>query len=225
MTTPPPNSHPGRRRFLQATLATAVTTLLTACGLANRRGGSGTAPTTQSPISTPQSPTPISNLPPTPACADDDDETPPQTEGPFYTPDTPQRTSFLEQGVTGTPLLLTGAVLTTDCRPIPGALIDFWHCDNNGIYDNQGYKLRGHQFTDDQGQYTLQTILPGLYPGRTRHIHVKVQAPNRPILTTQLYFPDEPDNNRDPIFHPDLLMDMQNTPEGQSATFNFVLQL
>jgi protocatechuate 3,4-dioxygenase beta subunit len=104
-------------------------------------------------------------------------------------------------------------------------LIDFWHCDDAGNYDNVGYKLRGHQFTDDQGQYTLETIRPGLYPGRTRHIHVKVQAPNQPVLTTQLYFPNEPDNATDGIFHPALVMDEQDTADGKAATFNFVLDI
>lgn len=165
-------------------------------------------------------------LPPTPACGDDDDDpTPPQTEGPFYTPDTPQRTSLLEEGMTGTRILLTGTVLTTNCRPIAGALLDFWHADDAGNYDNQGYRLRGHQFADDQGRFTLETIVPGLYPGRTRHFHVKVQAPNQPVLTTQLYFPNEPQNQSDGIFSPELLMDVQKTAEGQRANFDFVLDI
>ncbi len=159
-------------------------------------------------------------LAPTPACGDDDDDlTPAQTEGPFYTPNTPQRTSLLEPGITGTPLVVTGTVLATNCQPIAGALLDFWHCDDSGVYDNVGFRLRGHQFADDQGRYTLETIVPGLYPGRTRHIHVKVQAPNQPVLTTQLYFPNEPDNANDGIFNPALVMDVQ----GGQAAFNFVL--
>ena len=39
---------------------------------------------------------------------------------------------------------------------------------------------------------------------------VKVQAPNQPVLTTQLYFPDEPENERDRIFQPDLVMDVRD---------------
>jgi protocatechuate 3,4-dioxygenase beta subunit len=165
-------------------------------------------------------------LAPTPACGDDDDDpTPAQTEGPFYTPNTPQRTSLLEPGMTGTPLVVTGSVLATNCQPVAGALLDFWHCDDSGVYDNVGFRLRGHQFADDQGRFTLETILPGLYTGRTRHIHVKVQAPNQPVLTTQLYFPDEPDNARDGIFDPALLMDVQDTQTGKQAVFDFVLDI
>lgn len=165
-------------------------------------------------------------LAPTPQCGDDDDEpTPAQTEGPYYTPNTPERTSFLEAGITGTRLVVSGYVLGTACQPVAQALIDFWHCNDAGEYDNAGYKLRGHQFTDEQGRYTLETIVPGLYPGRTRHIHVKVQAPNNPVLTTQLYFPDEPDNARDGIFNSELLMAMQEIADGKTAQFNFVLSL
>jgi protocatechuate 3,4-dioxygenase beta subunit len=164
---------------------------------------------------------------PTPVCGDDDDDdlTLAQTEGPFYTPQTPERISFLEPGITGTKLIVTGYVLSTACAVVPGALLDFWHCDDSGVYDNVGYKLRGHQFAGDDGRFTLETILPGVYPGRTRHIHVKVQAPNQPVITTQLYFPDEPGNATDGIFNPALVMGMQDTAGGPFATFNFVLDV
>jgi protocatechuate 3,4-dioxygenase beta subunit len=62
-----------------------------------------------------------------------------------------------------------------------------------------------------------------LYPGRTRHIHVKVQAPNGPALTTQLYFPREPENQADMFFRPDLVLNVQNSADGETATFDFVL--
>ena len=165
-------------------------------------------------------------LEPTPFCDDDDyEETISQTAGPFYTPNTPERNSFLEEGITGTTLVVTGRVLTTDCQPIAGAILDFWHASDVGEYDNVGYRLRGHQFSDEQGNYRLETILPGLYPGRTRHIHVKVQGPNTPLLITQTYFPDEPHNQTDSIFNSLLVMDMQQiSDDHQSASFDFVLR-
>jgi protocatechuate 3,4-dioxygenase beta subunit len=162
-------------------------------------------------------------LPATPACDDGDEVTPAQTEGPYYTPNTPERTSLLEPGMAGTKLVLTGYVLTTGCQPVARALVDFWHADDAGVYDNQGYRLRGHQFTDDQGRYTLETVMPGLYTGRTRHIHVKVQAPNQPVLTTQLYFPDEPGNSGDGIFRPELIMALQDAADGKAGAFTFVV--
>ena len=153
------------------------------------------------------------------------DPTPATTEGPYYTADTPERTSMIEQGVVGTKLILTGYVLGTDCTPIPGAWLDFWQADGNGQYDNTGYRLRGHQLTGEDGRYYLDTVIPGLYPGRPPHIHVKVQAPNQPVLTTQLYFPGEASNQGDSFFFPELLVTMQETEQGVTATFNFVLEI
>ena len=170
-------------------------------------------------------PTAPAELVPTPACGDEDDllATAQQTAGPFYTPNTPERRSLLEPGISGSKLHLTGYVYDTACQPVPGALLDVWHADDAGIYDNEGYLLRGHQFADEQGQFALETIVPGLYPGRTRHIHVIAQAPDRPVLTTQLYFPDEPDNARDGIFDPALVMEVQEAEDGQLAFFTFVV--
>ena len=166
-------------------------------------------------------------LEPTPACGDDDDEpTLAQTEGPYFTPNSPERSSLLEANMPGTRMVVSGLVVTTNCEPVARALLDFWHADDAGVYDNVGYRLRGHLFTDEQGRYRLETIVPGLYPGRTRHFHVKVQAPNQPVLTTQLYFPDEPANQRDGIYRPELLMNVQEDgPGGKAWTFNFVLEI
>ncbi len=163
--------------------------------------------------------------PPTPECPDDDDVTPRQTAGPFYTPDSPLRTSLLEPGMKGTAIALTGYVLTTDCKPVANALVDFWHADDDGEYDNVGFRCRGHQFTDEHGRYRLETIVPGKYPGRTRHYHVRVQPPDQRILTTQLYFPAEPGNARDGIFVPELVMDVKDEGSAKAASFNFVLEI
>ena len=162
-------------------------------------------------------------LAPTPECLDDDDLdlTLAQTEGPYFTPESPERTSLREEGMTGTPLRVTGYVYSSGCDPAPNALLDFWHCDDAGVYDNEGYRLRGHQFTDDDGRFTLETIVPGVYPGRTRHIHVKVQAAGGPVLTTQLYFPDEPGNEGDGIFDPLLVMDIEPASEDNDEVTGF----
>lgn len=162
-------------------------------------------------------------VPPMPDCSAALTLTPAQTEGPYYKADTPDRTDLASANSAGTKLIVTGYVLTTDCKPVVGAWLDFWQADDEGAYDNAGYNFRGHQVTDATGRYQLETVVPGLYPGRTRHIHVKVQAPNGPILTTQLYFPDEPANTRDGIFDPALIVDLQTAPAGDVATFNFVI--
>src|SRR5215203_1510842 len=148
---------------------------------------------------------------PTPACVDTDDITPPQTAGPFFKPRSPERKSLLEPGIQGVKISLEGNVRSTKCKPVPGALVDIWQADGSGTYDNAGYKLRGHQFADAAGKYRFETIVPGVYPGRTRHFHVRVQAPNRPVLTTQLYFPGEPENKRDFIFNNKLVVALSDS--------------
>ncbi len=184
------------------------------------------------PASKPNTPTTVVQAPaatvqlaPTPACGDADDVTIAQTAGPFFTPNSPERASLIEPGMPGTRLVVSGLVLTRDCRPVARALLDFWHADANGQYDNVGHKLRGHQFTDDSGRFRLETVVPGSYPGRARHIHVKAQAPSRPVLTTQLYFPNEPGNSRDSIFNSKLVMAVQDAEGGKNARFDFVLDL
>src|SRR5439155_928214 len=97
-----------------------------------------------------------------------------QTEGPFFKTDTPQRSSLLEKGDKNV-LVVSGLVLSAQCKPVTHALLDFWHADELGDYDNQGFRYRGHQFTDAQGRFRLETIVPAQYPGRARHIHGKVQ--------------------------------------------------
>jgi protocatechuate 3,4-dioxygenase beta subunit len=165
-------------------------------------------------------------LQPTPACGDDDedDPTPSQTEGPYFTPNSPERASLVDAGIRGTLLTVSGQVLSTSCEPLPGALLDFWQADPGGQYDNSGYKLRGHQFTGADGRFELQTVVPGVYPGRTRHIHVKVQAPGGRVLTTQLYFPGEAGNSRDRIYSPRLAMAVAGDGDAQRGLFNFVLR-
>ncbi len=217
---------PTRRAFLAAVL-TLPTAALAACAPPT------VAPPTPVPAldadATTTPPAAVESMPvalaATPACGDDDDDepTPAQTEGPYFTPNSPARGSLLEAGLDGPRITVTGYVLTTACAPVTGALLDFWHADASGVYDNVGYRCRGHQFTDDQGRYTLETVVPGLYPGRTRHFHVKVQRPNGPVLTTQLYFPDEPGNARDSIFRPELLMAVTQDTAGQQAQFNFIV--
>ena len=206
-----------RRQFQKLALALPAPLALAALG--GRSAGIA--------LAQPANPTATPVLAPTPACGDDDDldPTPPQTEGPFFTPNSPERRSLLEPGLPGTRLLVTGYVYSTDCQPVERALLEFWQADDNGQYDNVGYRLRGHQFTDADGRYEIETIVPGLYPGRTRHIHVKVQAPERPVLTSQLYFPDEPSNETDGIFHPDLVMDVEDATDGRLGFFTFVLDL
>lgn len=190
-----------RRRFLRGVLAIPV------AGLAAARTTRAAAPRAA-----------------TPSCTDADDPTPPETEGPYFKRNSPERTSLLDPGLAGTHLVVSGQVLTTSCQPVARALVDVWHADDHGQYDLDGYRLRGHQFTDAAGRYVLETILPGRYARRTRHIHVRVQAPNGPVLTTQLYFPGEPANRADGLYRPDLEVRLDESGPGRQARFDFVVR-
>ena len=116
-------------------------------------------------------------------------------EGPFYTDNPP----FLEDGIlaksneVGTPLIISGRILNLECSQfIPDTIIDVWHANQAGQYDNLGYNLRGYVKSNDQGFYLFETILPGKYLNgnsfRPSHIHFKITPPGFSELTTQLYF-------------------------------------
>jgi protocatechuate 3,4-dioxygenase beta subunit len=161
----------------------------------------------------------------TPACHDGDEPTVRQTDGPYFKPSSPQRADLIEPGMAGRPLDVSGFVVSRACKPVAHALIDVWQADDTGLYDNQGFRLRGHLFTDAGGRYTLRTIVPGAYDGRTRHIHVKVQAPGRPLLTTQVYFPDEPLNRSDRLYRRELTLRLAHADDRMLGRFDFVLDL
>jgi protocatechuate 3,4-dioxygenase beta subunit len=180
------------------------------------------APTIAAPTSPPQSgPTQVAAR--SLDCQSPAALTPALTEGPYFKTGSPERSSLLDPGMPGTQLTLTGYVLTAGCQPVAHALLDFWQADSQGQYDNAGFTLRGHEYTDQNGRYQLETVIPGLYPGRTEHIHVKVQAPGGPLLTTQLFFPGVQNNQSDSIYDPALLVKLEGSGAHMQAAFDFVI--
>jgi protocatechuate 3,4-dioxygenase beta subunit len=159
----------------------------------------------------------------TPPCHDGDEPTIQETEGPFFKPRSPRRSNLREPGISGRAVELSGRVLTRSCRAVAGTLVDLWHADDKGLYDNNGFHLRGHVFTDSDGRYAFRTIMPGLYPGRTRHYHVRVQAPRKAVLTTQFYFPGEERNDTDGLFRRELLMQVAGANDALLVRFDVVL--
>jgi protocatechuate 3,4-dioxygenase beta subunit len=144
---------------------------------------------------------------PVPACI----VTPEQTEGPYFSDFMLNRADIRSDPTDGRvkggiPLALTFRVHTVEggkCAPLPGAIVDVWHCDAAGTYsdavdanfDTRGRKfLRGYQVTDAGGATRFTTIYPGSYPGRAVHVHFKVRTKARSgrdaEFTSQLYFPD-----------------------------------
>lgn len=120
-------------------------------------------------------------------------------EGPYYRAEAPFRTTLAPTNAGGEKLVISGTVYAPDCKtPLVGALVDIWHADSNGTYDetSSDYRYRGRIFTDQNGYYQFETILPGYYRlgngFRPRHIHFKVSKSNYQTLTTQLYFNGDP---------------------------------
>src|SRR5438552_5303140 len=137
--------------------------------------------------------------------------TPEQAEGPYYPITLPLDTDndllVINSAITpavGTVAYLSGRVLDSGGNPVRDAHVEIWHADNAGAYihpSSQGYATRDQNFqgfgrflTSSTGEYLFRTIVPGLYTGRTRHIHMKIKVAGRQDLTTQVYFEGEPMN-------------------------------
>lgn len=134
---------------------------------------------------------------------------PAQTEGPYFVDEMLNRSDIRSDPVNkmlkqGAPLALAfniSQIVGNTCKPLPGAMVDVWHCDAEGVYsdatdpgfDTKGQKfLRGYQLTDAAGQARFLTIYPGWYPQRAVHIHFKVRSPAGVTpayeFTSQVYF-------------------------------------
>lgn len=121
-------------------------------------------------------------------------------QGPFYTVNAPNITNneLASSTEPGTRLIISGVVRTINCSlVIPNTEIDIWQANSAAIYDNTGFNLRGKTYSNSQGFYSFETVLPGKYLNgsqyRPRHIHFKITPPTFPTLTTQLYFQGDTD--------------------------------
>ena len=124
--------------------------------------------------------------------------------GPYFFEGAPLRTVIAHPNEPGQRLFISGRILQNDCEsPISGAMLEVWHPNDAGCYSivedcptgnpaNDYYNLRGKMFSDINGQYNFETILPGYYEPRPRHIHIKITTPNEETLITQLYFEGDP---------------------------------
>ncbi len=131
-------------------------------------------------------------------------------EGPLYLAGAPVRSdgNIMESPPApgALPLTVTGRVYDIETgEPIAGAELDFWQADEKGIYDLDGYHLRGIILSGDDGTYALHTIVPeaytlhaddliadlyammGRHAYRSAHIHLKVRVDGQEVLTTQFY--------------------------------------
>jgi protocatechuate 3,4-dioxygenase beta subunit len=120
--------------------------------------------------------------------------------GPFYRPGSPVRQNLRISGVPGVPVELSGRILHSDCTtPYPNARVELWHCSPDGTYDNDSpdFRYRGTAYTDREGHYAFQTLLPVPYKTgrkqfRPAHFHLMITAEGYQPLVTQLYFSGDP---------------------------------
>lgn len=152
--------------------------------------------------------------------------TPSTLPGPFYRPDAPDLplgANLCHDGA-GEPLAVTGQVMGPDRQPLPGALIEVWHANGAGRYENQDpdnqpeHNLRGRFTTDAQGRFHFRTIRPGGYAlpddgpvgqlarrlglslDRPAHIHFAVTAAGHLRLVTAIFDRADPAIARDALF-------------------------
>ena len=136
---------------------------------------------------------------------------PEMVEGPFYSDGGDFRCD-LREGQHGQKLDLTLTVVNADDgEPLAGIDVDLWQCNATGHYSgydvnpdalptniSNGQKaindetfLRGRLTANAAGQVTFKTIYPGWYALRTPHIHVKIFEGENCNTTTQLYLPED----------------------------------
>ena len=171
------------------------------------------------------------------ATGDDDDDsaascsvTEDNIEGPFYREDAPFRGDLNATGTEGISLQISGQVLGPDCTPLAGAIVDIWHADPDGEYDNStaDFDFRGRVEADAEGRYAYTTLLMGRYPNngtyRPRHIHYRVSAAGHRTLVTQLYFTGDEFIEGDPFVEKELITDLTGSDDsGYTGTFDIVL--
>lgn len=150
-------------------------------------------------------------------------------QGPHYKEGAPLK-GDLSTGIEGEKIIITGKVFDYyDCKPIHGAILDFWQADSTGKYDNDGFNLRGKLISDKNGNYQLNTIMPANETmGNSTvpsHIHLKAWLPDNPgdpVLDTQIYFGG--DSNKDRFVKDQLLVKPVNKNGTKFASFDIGLE-
>src|SRR5436305_346223 len=185
--------------------------------------------------------------------------TDPNVEGPFFAAGAPDLGVAGGDGAPpvplpmrpdepGDPLIFTGAVRSTDGRPLPGAVLDVWQADATGRYSRFApglpeWNLRGRLRAGEGGRFAIRTVVPdpydipgephtarilgllGLEPHRPAHLHVRLEAPGHEPLTTQVYFEGDPWLEHDVVggARPALTTKLERADGGFTARFDFTL--
>lgn len=177
-----------RRQFLHVSFAGGAVITLAACS--DGPGGGADAPP-----GTPDSPPGTPDAPPGTCVPTQTDVT-----GPFFDPGAPMRVMIADANEPGERLTMSGRVLGPDCvSPVAGAHIEVWQADRDGNYydgPTSNYRLRGWVTTDANGNFMVDTIVPGSYVQgtgpRPAHVHFTFAAAGLRTVTTQIYFAGDP---------------------------------
>jgi hydroxyquinol 1,2-dioxygenase len=138
--------------------------------------------------------------------------TPATVLGPFHIEGSPELGfgGDMSQGLPGTPLILTGTVTDLEGNAVPGAVLDLWQADNEGLYESQHAdvdeaRLRAKYTTREDGSYCVRTVAPLGYTipmdgpvgelisqteishFRPAHVHFLINVPGYEPLITHLF--------------------------------------
>jgi protocatechuate 3,4-dioxygenase beta subunit len=155
-------------------------------------------------------------LPATPALPADRVPTPRMTEGPFYPRTFPKdidgdltRVMGRTSAAQGKVLDVTGRIVDRTGKPLAGARLEVWQCDNQGLYHHVGdmqpagdpdFQGFGTVSTDAEGRYAFRTIQPVPYSGRSPHIHFLVRDGARTALVSQMFIEGGAGNEQDFLY-------------------------
>ena len=157
--------------------------------------------------------------------------------GPYYFEDAPFRSVIAHENEPGQRLFISGTVKQNDCEDsISGSLIELWQANDEGCYgivedcdtgnpENDYFNLRGKFFSDSNGDYSFESILPGYYGSRPRHLHIKITTPDEEVLVSQLYFANDPYCENDQWCQDanDRIISLQENEFGLYGTMNLIM--
>lgn len=171
--------------------------------------------------------------------------------GPFHVEGAPhyELGDDIANGAHGQPCVVRGTIRGIGGEPVPGAHLDVWQSDEDGLYDVQHAGIdhaqaRGTLTADAQGRYVFRSILAvpyaiphdgpvgdllkatGRHPWRPAHLHFLIEAPGYETLTTHVFRSDDPYLDSDAVFgvRQTLIADWKPQPDGgHLVEYDFVL--
>ncbi len=144
--------------------------------------------------------------------------------GPFFVEGSPAFANGddISGGAAGRPSFISGRVLGHDGAGIPGARVEIWEADEEGLYDvqHEGEEIqnRGHLHTDDEGRFYFWAVEPTAYPipydgpvgelltaagrgpMRPAHVHFMVSAEGHETLITHVFVAGDTYLDKDAVF-------------------------